>query len=181
MLDQKSEKLNQFLDSAKKVETTVKVVSRFADEINNVLSSIIINDGSVLISKFRFIQDKILSEFTKSSKNIISNPTDKELANAKYSITDSFAGISETGSVCIVNDDSMSGSYSLYSQIHIAFLDSQNLLSRPREIFQLDPYKTITQYEDFIFVSGSSATADMGPLVRGVHGPAKLYVIILEE
>ena len=177
---QKSERLNQFLESAKKVETTVKVVSRSADEINNVLSSIIIDDGTVLISKFRFIQNHFLSEFTKSSNNIISNPTDKELANAKYSITDSFAGISETGSVCIVNDETMSGSYSLYTQIHIAFLESKNLLSRPREIFQLDPYKTITENEDFIFVSGSSATADMGHLVRGVHGPAKFYVIILE-
>jgi len=180
MSGQNSERLNQFLESAKKVETTVKIVSHFSDDIKNVLNSIIVDDGSVLISKFRFINDQLLSEFIKSSKYINTNPTDKELANAKYSITDSFAGISETGSVCIVNDDSMSGSYSLYTQIHIVFLDSKNLLSRPRDIFQIDPYKTITQNEDFIFVSGSSATADMGPLVRGVHGPAKLYTIILE-
>ena len=33
----------------------------------------------------------------------------------------------------------------------------------------------------FSFITGSSATADMGPLVRGVHGPGQLHIIILEE
>jgi len=30
-----------------------------------------------------------------------------------------------------------------------------------------------------VFVTGPSATADMGPLVRGVHGPHQLHVIVL--
>ena len=30
-----------------------------------------------------------------------------------------------------------------------------------------------------VFVTGPSATADMGPLVRGVHGPHKLHIIVL--
>ena len=31
----------------------------------------------------------------------------------------------------------------------------------------------------FTFITGPSATADMGPLVRGVHGPGKLHIIVL--
>jgi len=30
-----------------------------------------------------------------------------------------------------------------------------------------------------VFVTGPSATADMGPLVRGVHGPHKLHILVL--
>jgi L-lactate dehydrogenase complex protein LldG len=32
---------------------------------------------------------------------------------------------------------------------------------------------------DFVFITGPSATADMGPLVRGVHGPHRQHVIVV--
>jgi len=174
-------KIKKFIEIAEKVETIVKVIPTDSLSVSRTLESIIEDGYDTVISKLRFVKNELLNEFAKKNRNVKFNPSDKELANAKYGITDSFAGIAETGSICILNDETMSGSFSLFVNTHIALVNSKDIVARPRDIFQNEPYKKITMNEDFIFVSGSSATADMGPLVRGVHGPAKLYVIILEE
>ena len=36
-------------------------------------------------------------------------------------------------------------------------------------------------HRDLVFITGPSATADMGPLVRGVHGPHRLHILLLEQ
>ncbi len=172
--------INKFIQVAQTVETNVNVIPETEAALNEILNSIINDQGKIVISEFQFTQKKLLNKFINTNNNIISHPTDNELAKAKYGITDAFAGIAETGSVCVLNDDSMSGSYSLFVNTHIAIVNSKDIVARPRNIFQSEPYKSIALSKDFVFISGSSATADMGPLVRGVHGPAKLHVIILE-
>ncbi len=172
--------INKFIQVAQTVETNVNVIPETEAALNEILNSIINDEGKIVLSEFRFAQKKLLNKFINTNNNIISHPTDNELAKAKYGITDAFAGIAETGSVCVLNDDSMSGSYSLFVNTHIAIVNSKDIVARPRNIFQSETYKSIALNKDFVFISGSSATADMGPLVRGVHGPAKLHVIILE-
>ncbi len=172
--------INKFIQVAQTVETNVNVIPETEAALNEILNSIINDEGKIVLSEFRFTQKKLLNKFINTNNNIISHPTDNELAKAKYGITDAFAGIAETASVCVLNDDSMSGSYSLFVNTHIAIVNSKDIVARPRNIFQSEPYKSIALSKDFVFISGSSATADMGPLVRGVHGPAKLHVIILE-
>ncbi len=171
--------IRKFIEKARSVETVVKVIPKLPGAINETLHTIIKDDKKIVISDFKFVNDELLREFKKNNSNIIVNPPDEELAKAKYGITDSFAGIAETASVCLLNDNSMTGSFSLFTEVHIAFLNAEDIVPRPRNIFLDEPFKSITEKEDFIIVSGSSATADMGTLVRGVHGPAKLYVVIL--
>ncbi len=172
--------INKFVQVAKTVETNVNVIPKTETALSEILSSIIDDNGKIVISDFQFVSKELLNKFINNNNNVINNPTDEELAKAKYGITDAFAGIAETGSVCVLNDNSMSGSYSLFVKSHIAIINAKDIVARPGNIFQSEPYKTIALNKDFVFVSGSSATADMGPLVRGVHGPAKLHVIILE-
>ncbi len=171
--------VNQFIKMAEQVETIVKIVNSDATSINKTLSQIV-NNEPVVVSKFNFVDTALLSEFEEQNNNLNFHPSDEELVKAKFGITDAFAAIARTGSVCVLNDETMSGSYSLFVNTHIALVNSKDVVENPRDIFQKEPYKNITSNKDFIFISGSSATADMGPLVRGVHGPAKLYVIIIE-
>lgn len=168
-----------FKERAKQVETTVLMSSYDSLEITRLLNSFITDECNVIISKFRFLNEMIISDFTNTSQKIIHNPNNLDMEAADYSITDSFAGIAETGSVCIVNDSDMSGTYSLFAKNHIVFLESRVIVPRPRDLYITEPFRSIVTNENITIVSGSSATADMGPLVRGVHGPAKLIVIIL--
>jgi L-lactate dehydrogenase complex protein LldG len=48
-----------------------------------------------------------------------------------------------------------------------------------RDLFRRDVLNGEGLTRDFVFITGPSATADMGPLVRGVHGPHRLHVIVV--
>jgi len=64
--------------------------------------------------------------------------------------------------------------------MHIALLPAEKIVERPRDLFHQDCLDGDGLRLDFVFITGPSATADMGPLVRGVHGPHRLHIIILE-
>ncbi|MEE9430467.1 MAG: LUD domain-containing protein [Melioribacteraceae bacterium] len=171
--------VEQFKTVAISVDTTVDIIERTPHSLNIALQKTISKNDSVVLSEIEHLDVELFEIFKNESKNIIINPTNKQLANAKVGITDAFAAVASTGSVCVTITNSMAGTFSLFTTKHIAIVDSKNIVQRPREVFQLEPFKTITSKQDFLFISGSSATADMGPLVRGVHGPAKLHVIII--
>lgn len=172
--------IEQFKTVSTSVDTTVDIIERTPDSLNIALQKVINENDSVVLSEIEHLDTKLFEVFKNESQNIISNPTNQQLAVAKYGITDAFAAVASTGSVCVTITNSMAGTFSLFTTEHIAIIDSKNIVQKPREVFQVEPFKSITSKKDFLFISGSSATADMGPLVRGVHGPAKLHVIIIE-
>ena len=102
-----------------------------------------------------------------------------ELAAADVGITDAFAGVARTGSVCIALDPDHTGFISLLARMHIAVLAAGDIVEAPRELFRRDRCGGKGLDRNFVFVTGPSATADMGPLVRGVHGPHRLHIIVL--
>ena len=53
-------------------------------------------------------------------------------------------------------------------------------MARPRDLFDPDCLKGEGLKRNLVFITGPSATADMGPLVHGVHGPHRLLVLLLE-
>jgi L-lactate dehydrogenase complex protein LldG len=62
---------------------------------------------------------------------------------------------------------------------HIVVVDADTIVSRPSEVFSESCLDGKGLSRSFSFITGPSATADMGPLVRGVHGPGKLHIIIV--
>ena len=63
--------------------------------------------------------------------------------------------------------------------LHIAVLDSRSIVARPSDLLSADRLGGIGLRRSFVFVTGPSATADMGPLVRGVHGPHRLHILLV--
>jgi L-lactate dehydrogenase complex protein LldG len=103
-----------------------------------------------------------------------------ELASADVGITDAFAAIARTGTICIALDPDHTGFISLLARMHIAVLSAEDIVPAPRDLFRRgDRIGDKGLERNFVFVTGPSATADMGPLVRGVHGPHRLHVIVL--
>jgi len=72
-------------------------------------------------------------------------------------------------------------SVGLFTRRHIAVLAAASIVARPRDVFDNPRVKKLSADSDFVFITGPSATADMGSLVRGVHGPGSLHIIILDE
>ncbi|HKR30611.1 MAG TPA: LUD domain-containing protein [Terriglobales bacterium] len=111
---------------------------------------------------------------------IVTARSKSELAACDVGITDAFAVVARTGSVCVTIDHAYSGAISLLARMHIAVAAAETIVERPAEIFDPNRFGGKGLTRNFVFITGPSATADMGPLVRGVHGPHKLHVIVLE-
>jgi L-lactate dehydrogenase complex protein LldG len=77
-------------------------------------------------------------------------------------------------------DRDHAGAISLLTRMHIAVLAAQTVVERPSDLFRPNCLEGKGLKRSFVFVTGPSATADMGPLVRGVHGPHQLHIIVLE-
>jgi L-lactate dehydrogenase complex protein LldG len=105
--------------------------------------------------------------------------TRKTMDECAVGITDAFAGVARSGSVCVCIDYDYAGFVSLLSRFHVAVLPVENIVERPGDLFRPDCLNGDGLRRNFVFITGPSATADMGPLVRGVHGPHRLHVILV--
>jgi len=103
----------------------------------------------------------------------------KALADCVVGITDACAGVAHSGSICVSIDHDHTGFVSLLSRFHVAVLPAENIVQRPGDLFRAECLKGDGLRRNFVFITGPSATADMGPLVRGVHGPHRLHVIVI--
>ncbi len=102
-----------------------------------------------------------------------------ELSTADVGVTDAFAAVASSGSVCVALDEADAGYVSLLPRIHIAVVAAQAIVARPGDLFRADCAGGAGLRRNFVFITGPSATADMGPLVRGVHGPHHMHVMVL--
>lgn len=171
--------LKQFITVAAQVETTVELIEKSAKSLEQALLKAVSEKGDIVLAEMDDLDAGLFESFRKNER-VLKNPADQHLAAAKYGITDGFAAVARTGSVCVSMTEKMGGSFSLFVGNHIAVVDVNMLVARPRDVFSKSPLKEKALSRDFVFVSGSSATADMGPLVRGVHGPGKLHIIFLK-
>jgi L-lactate dehydrogenase complex protein LldG len=103
----------------------------------------------------------------------------KALADCVAGVTDAFAGVAHSGSICVCIDHDHTGYVSLLSRFHVAVLPAENVVPRPGDLFRPDCLNGEGLRRNFVFITGPSATADMGPLVRGVHGPHRLHIILV--
>ena len=111
---------------------------------------------------------------------IVTGRSKSDLATCDLGVTDAFAGVARTGSVCITVDHAYAGAISLLSRLHVAVVSAETIVERPADLFRPDRVGGKGLTRNFVFITGPSATADMGPLVRGVHGPHNLHVIVVD-
>ncbi len=111
---------------------------------------------------------------------IDSDPSPATLQAATTSVTGASLGIADYGSVVLPSTADGSEQVSLFADLHIAVLRASDIVSdMPTAIDRLGP-----QFRDgdsAIIATGPSATADMGSLVRGAHGPKDVHVVLLED
>jgi L-lactate dehydrogenase complex protein LldG len=111
---------------------------------------------------------------------VILRPDDEQLAAAEVGVTEAFAGVASTGSVCIAMGRPLVAATSLLMPLNIVLLASERIVGRPRDLFDSQCLKGEGLKRNLVFITGPSATADMGPLVLGVHGPHRLLIVLLE-
>lgn len=132
----------------------------------------------ILVAEPRYLSPDYFRPL-RSEEGVLPNPRAEDYRSAPVGVTEAFAAVARTGSVCVDIGASIAGYVSLLPRLHMVVVDVDRLVFRPSDLFRLEPFARAAFQRNFVFISGPSATADMGPLVRGVHGPHELHIMVL--
>jgi L-lactate dehydrogenase complex protein LldG len=100
-------------------------------------------------------------------------------ASARVGITGADYALANTGSLVIFSSDEEARLISLLPPIHLAVVRSSRMLTGLDELLTIAP-RPADLSSSMVLITGPSRTADIEQiLIRGVHGPGELHVIVL--
>ena len=172
----RQESIAQFEREARAAAATVERVTSSVDIAAAVQR---FSGGKIAIAEPLDLPAELFAD-TRRLPGVTLGRSKDELATCAVGVTDAFAAVARTGSVCVTVDHDYAGPISLLTRVHVAVVAANTIVERPADLFQKTCLQGKALSRNFVFITGPSATADMGPLVRGVHGPHQLHILVLE-
>ncbi|MFB6353221.1 MAG: LUD domain-containing protein [Halobacteriales archaeon] len=108
-------------------------------------------------------------------------PTPAALQAAATGVTAAGAAIAAEGSLLIQGRPAGDEPTSLYPPRHVAVLRERDVLEGVAEAVEWLAGEFGAGRRSAVIATGASATADMGELVAGVHGPGEVHVITVTD
>jgi L-lactate dehydrogenase complex protein LldG len=170
--------IEQFESAAKAAVATIEIIERTPQNLSDAIFRVAGDAGHVLFAPPQDLPVDLFAEFVRDPRVVV-DPSSEEWVSTPVSITEAFAGVARTGSVCVDVGYQRTGLASLMAPLHIVVVAAETIVPQPRDLFREDILDGKGLARSFVFITGPSATADMGPLVRGVHGPHRLHIILL--
>ena len=109
------------------------------------------------------------------------DPTVADLEAARTGVTAAGYGIADYGSVVVQGGPAGEEPVSLYADEHVAVVAASDVLPDMDAAFDRLAADVRGGTGQAVIATGPSATADMGALVRGAHGPMEVTVVLLED
>ena len=109
------------------------------------------------------------------------DPTTAELETARTGVTSVGFAIAEYGTVAVESTADGVEPISLYPERHVAVVAASDVVADLSAGFDRLTDGFDAGRDSVVLATGRSATADMGDLVHGVHGPGDVHVIVLED
>lgn len=108
-------------------------------------------------------------------------PTADDVREAATGITPAGIGIADYGSVVLPATPEGTEPVSLYPEMHVPVLRRSDLVDGMPAAFAWLAEEVTAEGGSAIVATGPSATADMGALVKGAHGPKAVHVVVLDD
>jgi L-lactate dehydrogenase complex protein LldG len=108
-------------------------------------------------------------------------PTGAALAAAATGVTAAAAAIADYGSVVLEETGAGEELLGLYPDRHVVVVAASDVVPDMPAAFEELDERFAEGPTDAILATGPSATADMGAVVKGVHGPRDVHVLLLED
>ncbi len=108
-------------------------------------------------------------------------PTPAELQAAASGVTAAGAAIAAEGTVIVQGRPGGDEPASLYPPRHVAIVRESDVVAAVPEAIEWLAGEFADGRRSAVFATGPSATADMGELVVGVHGPGAVHVITVVD
>jgi L-lactate dehydrogenase complex protein LldG len=170
--------LEKFTTAATNAVATVEVIDRSPAALRDAILRVAENANRILYAPPNDLPVALFGDFAADPR-VVADASPDEMVHSAAGVTEAFAAVASTGSVCVNVSHERTGMVSLLAPLQIAVVAAETIVPQPRDLFRADVLDGKGLKRDFVFVTGPSATADMGPLVRGVHGPHKLHIIVL--
>jgi L-lactate dehydrogenase complex protein LldG len=114
-------------------------------------------------------------------ESVTTEPTAAELEAARTGVTPVGFAIAEYGTVAVESTADGAEPIALYPERHVAVVAESDVVPDLSAGFDRLADGFDAGRDGVVFATGRSATADMGDLVHGVHGPGDVHVIVLED
>jgi L-lactate dehydrogenase complex protein LldG len=100
-------------------------------------------------------------------------------ADAEFGITSATYALADTGTLVMIASPQEPRLVSLLPPVHIAVVPREKILTGLDELLSLVPLPAESS-SSMVLITGPSRTADIEQiLIRGVHGPGEIHVVIL--
>jgi len=100
------------------------------------------------------------------------------LQAATTGVTPARLGVAETGSLLVRSTAAGDELVALSPERHVAVLDAADVVPDVQTATAWLDDEVDAGRDSYVFATGASATADMGALVEGVHGPTDVHVVV---
>jgi L-lactate dehydrogenase complex protein LldG len=107
------------------------------------------------------------------------DPTPATLRTATTGVTAASLGVADYGSVVLSVTDGASELVSLFVDRHVAVVRESDVVADMETAVDAVADEFGRGGGSAILATGPSATADMGALVKGAHGPREVHVVVL--
>ncbi|WP_436907731.1 LUD domain-containing protein [Halosimplex marinum] len=115
-----------------------------------------------------------------SGTDVTVDPTPAALKRAHTGVTPAAFAVADYGSVVLPSTPAGAELVSLYVERHVAVLDADRVVPGMAEAFErFGEQARDGELGSNVVATGPSATADMGDLVRGAHGPSDVRVVVV--
>jgi L-lactate dehydrogenase complex protein LldG len=108
------------------------------------------------------------------------DPTAAALERARTGITPASLGVANYGSVLLTDDGDGVEPISLYPERHVAVVHATDVLPDLPTAIGRFAEEARDHGGSAVVATGPSATADMGDLVLGAHGPETVHVVVVD-
>ncbi|MFB6113186.1 MAG: lactate utilization protein C [Halodesulfurarchaeum sp.] len=158
------------------LEHDADVVKTTADELGPTLEEVV-EEPAVGVP----IDDVVDLDLESLSVDIDLDPTREDVDAAATGVTTARYGIAEYGSIVIDGNDTGNEPVSLYPNEHVAVVAESAILPDMRTAVNEIGEDQQDLPRNMIIATGPSATADMGELVLGAHGPRAVTVVVVTD
>jgi L-lactate dehydrogenase complex protein LldG len=173
--DQTASLLERFKESLKSVGghcLVVKDESEAAKEIQKIIEQ--------KEARRIAVSDSDLIKRMMSGTEVLEKVSKAELFDCDLGITSAQWAIAETGTLVLESDKEFHRLTSLVPPVHVAIFEAKQIRQTLGEVLQKLNEKELSR--TITFITGPSRTSDIElTLAIGVHGPAELFVIVIEK
>ena len=140
----------------------------------------LVEGRSAVASNSPYLEECGITALAGVRSGLVEEPELRSLcAVADFGVTSADYGLADTGSLVMLSSREEARMISLLPPAHVAVLPKERILTGLDELFATLPLPAAAT-SSMVLITGPSRTADIEQiLIRGVHGPGEIHVIVV--